>query len=126
MQFQQAPPRTRLRNLVVSDGLPRRLLRPTIGGNLGATLPIRAHHEYNATEAWFPRTFGFFSDFDVIAISEQCNCHALRVASNPSLSADLMARATQLLVARAFAFLSDPQNPSFVASFVAFCGGRAL
>ncbi|HKB35831.1 MAG TPA: hypothetical protein VKD72_05210, partial [Gemmataceae bacterium] len=46
--------------------------------------------------------------------------------SNPSLSACLPARVTQVVVTRAFAFLRLPQNFPFVASFVAFCGGRVL
>ena len=46
--------------------------------------------------------------------------------SNPSLSASLRAGVPQVIGTSAFAFLSDPQSFPFVASFVAFCGGRVL
>lgn len=46
--------------------------------------------------------------------------------SNPALSAGLLADASQVIAASAFAFLSNPQSFPFVAVFVTFCGGRIL
>jgi hypothetical protein len=50
----------------------------------------------------------------------------LTAGSNPALSASLLADVSQVLDTSAFAFLSVPQRFPFVASFVAFCGGRIL
>ena len=46
--------------------------------------------------------------------------------SNPSLSADLLAPVTQVVVTGAVAFLSDPRDSRFVAVFVAVCGRGVL
>ncbi|CAN5496378.1 hypothetical protein BH11PLA2_BH11PLA2_03070 [soil metagenome] len=46
--------------------------------------------------------------------------------SNPSLSASVMARVTQVVVTRAFAFPGRSRRTGFVAVFVALCGGGIL